>query len=82
VNIQRTPEAKPKKENDDAGFLPGLKGGWNALVVFGVALATVAGALLPWTVVLLLVGGPLWLVVRRLRRRTPVPAPAPATVSD
>jgi hypothetical protein len=77
VNIQRTPEEPAKKKkDDDAGFLSGLEGGWNALVAFGVALATVVGALLPWTVVLLVVGGPLWLLVRRLRRREPTPAPA------
>jgi hypothetical protein len=83
VNIQRTPEEPKKKEkDDDAGFLSGLEGGWNALVVFGVGVATVAGALLPWTVVLLLVGVPLWLVVRRFRRRieatpaTPEPSDA------
>ena len=82
VNIQLTPDerAKPKKkDDDDAGFLLGAgRTGFKALVVFAVGLATVFGALLPWAVVLLLVGGPLWLLVRRLRRRDPAPAPAPA----
>ena len=79
VNIQLTPEEpvkKKEKEEDDAGFLSGLETGFKALVVFAVGLATVIGALLPWAVVLLLVGGPLWLLVRRLRRREPEPAPA------
>lgn len=71
VNIQLTPEAPPKKKekkDDDAGFLSGLENGTKALVVFAVGLATVIGALLPWAIVLLVVGGPLWLLIRRLRR--------------
>ena len=78
VNIQLTPDepATQKKDEDDAGFLSGLETGFKALVVFAVGLATVFGALLPWLVVLLLVGGPLWLLVRRLRRREPEPEPA------
>ncbi|MET0524047.1 MAG: DUF4349 domain-containing protein [Nocardioides sp.] len=78
VNIQLTPDepAEKKKDEDDAGFLSGLETGFKALVVFAVGLATVFGALLPWLVVLLLVGGPLWLLVRRLRRREPEPEPA------
>ncbi len=82
VNIQLTPEAPPKKEkkDDDAGFLSGLENGTKALVVFAVGLATVIGALLPWAIVLLVVGGPLWLLIRRLRRRSPTPAPATADV--
>jgi len=79
VNIQRTPDEPDKKEkkDDDAGFLSGLDAGWTALVVFGTGLATLTGALLPWAVVLLVLGGPLWLLLRRLRRRTPTPAPTP-----
>lgn len=80
VNIQRTPDEpakKEKKDDDDAGFLSGLDAGWKALVVFGTGLATLAGALLPWAVVLLVVGGPLLLLFRRLRRRAPAPAATP-----
>jgi len=81
VNIQLTPDEPAKKnEKDDhaAGFLSGLENGTKALVFFAVGLATVIGALLPWALVLLVVGGPLWLLIRRLRRRDAVPAPAPA----
>ncbi len=64
---------------DDAGFLVGLENGWNALLGAGVVLLTLVGAVLPFAVVLALVGVPLWLVVRRLlRRRTAVSPPAPA----
>lgn len=67
---------------DDAGFLAGLKTGWQALLGFLVAAVTVVGALLPFTVVALLVGVPAWLGLRALlrRRRAPV-APAAEGVS-
>jgi hypothetical protein len=79
VNIQRTEdEPAKKKEKDDAGFLAGLDAGLKALVVFGTGLATIAGALLPWAIVLLVLGGPLWLLLRRLRRRSEVVPDVPA----
>jgi hypothetical protein len=70
LTVERTPahHAAPPDE-DDAGFLAGLHGGWDALVTFLVAAATVAGALLPWLVLALLLGVPTWTVLRRLRRR-------------
>lgn len=69
--VERTPaEAEePEPDRDDAGFLAGLDGGWKALQVFLVALATIAGAVLPWLLVGLVLALPGWLVVRRLRRR-------------
>ncbi len=79
VNIERTPEKRSEtkeEDDDDLGFLSGLEGGFKALAAFAVGLATVVGALLPWTVVLVLVGGPLWLLLRRFRRRQLTPAPA------
>lgn len=57
---------------DDAGFLQGLKNGWSALTGTVVVALTVIGAVLPFAVTMTLVGVPLWLLVRRLRRpRTP-----------
>ena len=73
VNIERTPD--PKKavpKDDDSGFLAGLAAGWNGLKSTVVAAATVVGALLPFAVVVLLIGVPVWLLVRRMRR-TPAP---------
>lgn len=81
VNIQRTADApKQKEEDDDSGFLSGLEHGWNALTSFGTGLATVAGALLPWSIALLILGGLFWPFLRRFnpRRRTPAPAPSDA----
>jgi hypothetical protein len=82
VTIER-PADKPKPPEDgldDAGFLAGLEGGWNALRGSVVVVLTIVGALLPFAAALALVGVPLWLLVRRLavRRTTPTP-PAPAT---
>ena len=73
IDIERTYEPKVEDDADDpAGFLAGLKGGTKALGAFGSALATITGALLPFALVLLLLGTPAWLLVRRsVRRRTP-----------
>ena len=65
-----TPDA-PDPDPDpleDAGFLSGLRGGWGALQDVLVVAATVTGAVIPFAVLLALVGVPvaLWL---RLRRR-------------
>ena len=72
VSIDQTPEktAPKKSDSDDAGFLTGLSAGWDALTTFAVALLTAFGALLPWLVVLGLVGVPA-LVIWRRRRVTP-----------
>ena len=74
-----TPKAyvEPPSALDDAGFMAGLKSGWDALVSTVVVALTVVGAVLPFAGVALLVGIPVWLLVRRtLRARTPAPAPA------
>lgn len=70
----------PPDALEDAGFLTGLKSGWNALVDLVVVGLTVFGALLPFLGVGLLFGLPTWLLVRTwLRRRQPVvAAEAPA----
>jgi hypothetical protein len=82
VNIQRTDgePKKEKKEDDDSGFFSGLEDGWNALTSFGTGLSTVAGAVLPWTIVLLIIGGLAWPFRRRfnLRRGTPARTPSDA----
>lgn len=52
------------------GFLAGLAGGWDALLLSMGVLLTVLGALLPWVIA---IGLPAWAVmqgVRRYRRRT------------
>ncbi len=63
---------------EDAGFLAGLKGGWNALTDAVVVALTVVGALLPFAVALALVGVPVWLLVRNVTRRRPDGEPLPS----
>ena len=75
VDITAKVEAEAEEPDDEpAGFLTGLRGGLDALGGTAVVVATVVGALLPFAVVLLVLGLPVWLLVRR--RRT---APQPAT---
>ena len=70
VNIDRTPDHRAAvAEDDDSGFVAGLKAGWGGLSTFAVGLATVLGALLPWLVVVAILGPPAFVLVRRLRRR-------------
>jgi hypothetical protein len=80
VNIERKPDpSKPVPEDDDSGFLAGLTAGWNALKATVVAVATVVGALLPFAGLALLVGIPVWLLVRRIRRTPVLPAQSEAS---
>ena len=74
----------PEKLDDDqdplkdAGFLTGLRNGWEALTDVAVVAATAAGALLPFLGVLTLLLVPLMVWVRTgRRRRQPVPASPP-----
>jgi hypothetical protein len=78
VYLEPTPErAAPPPQQDDNAFVGGLKSGWHALSLLGAALATVAGALLPFTVVVLLLGVPALVLARRWLARHPLRRPAP-----
>ena len=72
--------APPKPDNN--GFVAGLRSGWDALVGVLVALATVAGALLPFLGVAVLLGVPSWLAVREINRRRHVETPIPRTTAE
>jgi hypothetical protein len=76
VTITRThgPAAHAAKAGP-GGFLGGLENGWRALAALATGLAVTIGALLPFAVLLAVLGGPAWLLVRRRRR----PAPAEPT---
>jgi hypothetical protein len=70
--------AAVKKDDNPAGFLGGLKSGWNALVASLAVVLTVLGALLPW---LLALGIPIWAAIyfyRRYARRRPTTLATPA----
>jgi hypothetical protein len=62
-----------RADDEDFGFLVGLRGGLSALVGIVVVGLTVLGALLPFALVAGLVGWPAYLLVRRARRnRAPI----------
>ncbi len=63
-----------QEPDDEAGFLAGLESGMQAMGATVAAIATVLGALLPFAVLALVLGLPVWLVVRRRRSTQPVPA--------
>lgn len=74
--MKRTKPVEPPGSLDDAGFLAGLKSGWQALENTVVVVLTVVGAVLPFAVALLAVGVPTWLLVRRtVRARSATPTP-------
>ena len=77
VDISKKQAKAVEKEDDEpAGFLDGLRGGMNALGGTLAAVALIVGALLPFAVVALVLGVPVWLVVRR-RRSAAAPAETP-----
>ena len=71
--VEDEPEAKKERPT---GFLAGLDGGSKALGAVVTVLSTILGALLPFAAVALVLGLPVWLVVRRRRVARPLPAPA------
>lgn len=71
----------PPDALEDAGFLTGLKSGWNALVDTVVVVLTVVGAMLPFAVTLGLLIVPAWILVRRSLRSRAATPPAPAAAS-
>ena len=78
VLIERTSRATEEPDTDDAGFFSGLRDGWEALTSFGTGVATVAGALLPFALLVGLLGVPAWAVARRVGRRRAPAGAAPA----
>jgi hypothetical protein len=80
VYLEPTPEpptsVKSNEQDEDVAFVVGLKDGWDALGTLGSGLATVAGALLPFAVVGLLVGVPGAVAARRWLARHPLRRPA------
>ena len=77
LELAPEPEEKPaaQPEQDDNAFVGGLKDGWNALSELASGLATVAGALLPFVAVGVLLGVPAAIVARRWLARHPVRRP-------
>jgi hypothetical protein len=65
----------PDSSEEPAGFLGGLKSGWDSLVAFLKVLLTALGTVLPWLVVVAPVTVLAIVLLRRRRRRQPA-APA------
>lgn len=76
VDISTQPAKAREKKDDDtpAGFVAGLEGGMKAMGAAFVALATILGALLPFALVALVLGVPIWWVSRRRKVTRPAPA--------
>ena len=70
--------ASEKPDEQDLGFLAGVRGGWEAFVAIVLVGMTVLGALLPFLVTAGLLALPAWLVVRSRRARAGHPAERPA----
>ncbi len=79
VSVQLPPQEGPAPEKDDDGFLAGLAGGWSAFTSVTVGLLTGAGAVLPFAVLLLLIGVPARLLYRRHRANAPAIMTPPPT---
>jgi hypothetical protein len=69
------PDAEAPVDDEDLGFLAGLRGGWDAFVQIILVGLTVLGALLPFLLTAALVAVPAWLILRP-RRAATVPPPA------
>ena len=78
VYLEQAPDEERTEKDDHNAFVSGLQAGWDALTGAGAALATVAGALLPFAVVGLVLGVPTWLLVRRWLPERPFRRPATA----
>jgi hypothetical protein len=73
VTFNRPGADVPAPQTHD-GFLGGLQDGWQALVSSTAVVLQIVGALVPFAVVLALVGLPVWLVLRRRRADSPAPS--------
>jgi hypothetical protein len=66
------------KPAETTGFLAGLRNGWEAFTGSVSVLLTIVGAVLPFALLAVLVGLPLWVVLRRRRGSRPEPEPLSA----
>jgi hypothetical protein len=73
VTLSRPDTDVPPPSSDD-GFVAGLQAGWHALGASAAVVLQIVGALIPFAVLLTLVGLPVWLVLRRRRSGSPAPS--------
>jgi hypothetical protein len=65
------PDVETPAGQDRDGFVGGLLDGWHALGASATVVLQVVGALLPFALVLALLGALVWLLLRRRRTSTP-----------
>lgn len=68
ISVSLLPEQE-SVEADPAGFGDGLSAGWNGLVATLNGIVVALGFMLPWLVIIALLGGAFWLIRRAVRRR-------------
>jgi hypothetical protein len=74
ITLHLTGSRDADGDGGTSGFRDGLAAGWSALLTLGRAVGVTAGALLPFTPLLLLAGLAWRLHVRRTRPATPASA--------
>jgi Domain of unknown function (DUF4349) len=74
VTLTLTAQAATVPGDDELGFLPGLEAGWRGLQAATAVALTIVGGLLPFTVLVLVVGVPLWVMLRRRASARQMPA--------
>ena len=80
--VAKKPPVHHPNRHEQGGFLGGLHDGWHAFVTGAKALATFVGAVLPFAVLLLVLGLAARLLWPRIRpTRGPAPPPAPSAPS-
>jgi hypothetical protein len=75
VTVSSNPDVIPPVEEE--GFLAGLRSGWKAFQASLTVGLTVLGALLPWLIVVAVIGVPLRSWLRRRAQRQPVAPTGP-----
>lgn len=75
--VARGETVAPPAEDDGLGFLTGLRNGWDAFVAVALVALTAVGAVLPFALLVLLVGAPAYVVLRSRRRAPTTPPTAP-----
>lgn len=80
VYLDKLSEPKPKND-DDNGFIAGLKAGWDALSGATLGAATLLGKVLPFIIVALILGYPALVIWRRFTTRADSSARTPSGVS-
>lgn len=75
VYIEQPDERSDDPDDTDDGFLGGLRDGWDSFVTGFGAVLTVVGFLVPWLVLLLLIGIPTRLLLKRRTRASDMMAP-------